>query len=69
MQLPNDKENPMSLGKLSNQKSNGTWELAKMGGGSSKNQKSPKFNWEKFKIRGWGLQKSKKSQVLEGIKD
>ena len=29
------------------------------GGGawSSKNQKSPNFSWEKFKIRGGGLQK------------
>ena len=39
MQLPNDKENPMSLGKLSNQKSNGTWELVQIGGGVVKKSK------------------------------
>ena len=31
------------LGKLSNRKSNETWELVQTEGGSSKNQKSPKF--------------------------
>ena len=37
-------------------------------GGVVKKSKSPKFSWEKFKIRG-GPHISKKSQVSEGTKD
>ena len=39
----NDVNTLFTLGKLSNRKSNETWELVQIGGGSSKNQKSPKF--------------------------
>ena len=38
-------------------------------GGRQKIKKVKTFSWEKFKIRGEGLRKSKKSQVPEGTKD
>ena len=39
------------------------------GRGRQKIKKVPSFSWEKFKIRGWGLWKSKKSQVPESTKE
>ena len=54
---------PVTFGKLSNRKSNETWELVQIGGGFvKKSKKVPSFSLEKFKIRGGvgGLRKSKK---------
>ena len=49
------------------QRNLGIWPLGV--GGQQKIKKVPSFSWEKFKNRGGGFRKSKKSQVPEGIKD
>ena len=62
---------PFVLGKLSNRKSNETWELVQLRGGGGVVEKSnkPQVSVGNSSKLGGGLQKSKKSQVPEGIKD